>query len=100
MPKLNMVVSHHLAQDEALKRVKNLLGEVKNQFTDKIRDLREQWDGNTGTFSFSTMGFSVSGTLTVKSSVVELAGKLPFAAIFFKGKIESAVRERAEALLA
>ncbi len=100
MAKLNMAVSHRLAQDEALRRIKTLLGEVKNQFADKISDLREEWSGNTGTFSFSAMGFSVSGTLTVKPSEVELCGNFPFAAMFFKGKIESTIRERAETLLA
>ncbi len=99
MAKLNMVVSHRLMQDEAVKRVKTLLSEVKNQFADKISDLHEEWNGNTGIFSFSAMGFSVSGTLTVKSSEVELSGNLPFAASFFKGKIESTIKERAQTLL-
>lgn len=100
MAKLNMAVSHRLTQDEAVKRIKTLLGEVKNQFTDKISDLREEWDGNTGKFSFSVMGSSISGTLTVKPLEVELSGNLPFVASFFKGKIESTIRERAETLLA
>ena len=49
MATLNMVVSHRLTQDEAVRRIKPLLGEVRNQFADKIRisDLREEWDGNT-----------------------------------------------------
>lgn len=95
-----MTVSHRLTQDEATKRIKTLLSEVKNRFADKISDLREEWNGNTGTFSFSAMGFSVSGTLTVKSSEVELSGTLPFAAMFFKGKIESTIREQARTKLA
>ncbi|MGH7249700.1 MAG: polyhydroxyalkanoic acid system family protein [Minisyncoccia bacterium] len=95
-----MVVKHGLSQDEALRRIKTLLGEVENQFSDKISDLREGWTGNVGMFSFSAMGFNVSGTLTVKPSTVELNGVLPFAAVFFKGKIEETVKERAEMLLA
>lgn len=100
MAKLNMAVSHRLRQDEAITRVRTLLGEVKNEFADRITDLHEEWNGNTGKFSFSAMGFSVSGTLTVKPSEVELSGNLPLAASLFKGKIESAIRERAETLLA
>ncbi len=100
MAKLNMSVPHKLSQDEALRRIKNLLGEVKNQFADEISDLREEWNGNMGKFSFSAMGFSMSGTLTVNPSEVELSGNLPFAATFFKGKITSTIRERAETLLA
>ncbi|MFA6432791.1 MAG: polyhydroxyalkanoic acid system family protein [Candidatus Paceibacterota bacterium] len=95
-----MSVPHSLPQGEALLRIKKLLGEVKTQFADKISDLQEQWTGNTGTFSFSAMGFSISGNLTVGQDQVKLDGKLPFAAMFFKGKIEQTVRERAESLLA
>ena len=101
MAKISVVVPHRLTQDEAVGRIKKLLGEVKSQFADKISELHEEWNGSVGKFSFSAMKkFSVSGTLTVKPSSVELAGDLPFAASFFKGKIESIIRERAETLLA
>ena len=99
MPELNMSVPHRLPQEEALRRIQGLLGEVKTQFADKISNLREEWNGSSGSFSFSAMGFSVSGTLTVSPSEVELSGDLPLAAAFFKGKIEVMIRERAEALL-
>jgi hypothetical protein len=100
MPKLNMIVSHHLPQDEALKRIQRLLGNVKTQFADKISDVHEEWNDNVGRFSFSAMGMPVSGTLTVKPSEVELSGDLPFLVAFYKGKIESTIREQAETLLA
>lgn len=100
MPKLNMSVPHRLPQDEALNRIKRLLGQVKQQYADKISDLREDWEDNIGTFSFSAMGFSVLGTLNVTPSAVELTGNLPFAAGLFKGKIEQTIRERAAELLA
>ncbi len=99
MSRLKMSVPHELSQDEALRRIKNLLEEVKTQFSDKISNLYEQWDGYEGNFGFSAMGFSVSGTLTVEDDEVEISGNLPLAAMFFKGKIESTIRERAEALL-
>ncbi|MEK7630394.1 MAG: polyhydroxyalkanoic acid system family protein [Patescibacteria group bacterium] len=100
MAKLNITITHRLNQDEALNRIKTLLDDVKHQFGDKISDLYEEWDGNAGKFSFSAMGFSVSGTLIVKPQEIELSGNLPFAASFFKGKIELTIRERAESLLA
>ena len=100
MATMNMSVPHRLSQDEALNRVKNLLGQVKNQFADKISDLNENWNGNVGTFNFKAMGFAVSGTLTVTPSEVKLDGTIPWAASFFKGKIEATIRERANELLA
>ena len=99
MPKLTVVVTHNLAQDEAIKRIKNLLNDVKKQFIDKIKDLYEEWDGHESNFGFTVVGFSVSGILTVTDSQVELSGNLPFAAMLFKDKIESTIRDHAEALL-
>ncbi len=99
MPKLNMTIPHQLRQDEALKRIQSLFEEVKNQFADKISNLREEWKECTDTFSFSIMGFSVSGTLSVNPCEVNLSSNLPFAISFFKGKIESTIQERAKRLL-
>ena len=99
MPKFNMTIGHNLSQDEALARIKGLLGEVKTEFADKVSNLKEDWSGNRGIFSFSAMGFNVSGVITVHESGVDLAGKFPFAALPFKGKIEATIRERAEKLL-
>jgi len=100
VPKLNIAVSHKLSQDEALRRIKTFLSEMKTQYADEIENLCEEWDGNAGTFSFSAMGFNVSGTLLVKKNEVELSGNLPFAAIFFQEEIKCAIREKAESLLA
>ena len=100
MPKINVSVPHSLTQAEAVRRIRNLLADVKTQFADKISDLHEEWDGNMGKFNFSAMGLPVSGMLTVTPSQVELSGNLPFAAMLFKGKIESTIKDRAESLLA
>jgi hypothetical protein len=99
MPKLNVAIDHNLTQDEALKCIKTLLTDVKAQFADKISDLHEEWDGNTGKFSFSAMKFNVSGVLMVSPSQIELAGNIPFPALPFKGKIESTIRDQAKTLL-
>jgi hypothetical protein len=100
MAKLSMTIPHNLPIEEALQRIKRLLGEVKNQFADKVSNVKEDWRGTMGTFSFSAMGFSVSGSLIVKPNEINIFGTLPFAAVFFKGKIESTIRERARTLLA
>ena len=95
-----MNIPHQLTQDEALKRIHIHFEEIKNEFADKISNLQEEWKEYTGTFSFSFMGFSVSGTMSVNPSEVTLSSSLPLAATFLKGKIESTIRERAETLLA
>jgi hypothetical protein len=45
------------------------------------------------------MGFKISGELNVTAHDVAITGEYPFAAMPFKGTIESTLRERAERLL-
>lgn len=103
MPEIKMSVSHKLSQDEALRRMKNFIeNKVKKEFMDKVSNLREHWDGNNGTFSFSAMGLSVSGSLRVEGSKVELTCKLPWAAGFFidVDEVKSKIQKEAESVLA
>lgn len=100
MPKMDLVIQHRLSKDEALKRIRGLLEKTKSQFADKISDLAEKWEDNRCNFSFSAMGFSVSGEIAVDSTEIKIQSKIPFAAIPFRGKIESSIREQADKLLA
>jgi hypothetical protein len=99
MASLHIKVDHNLTQEEALKRIKKLLQDVKDQYGDKISDLKENWKGNRGTFSFSAMNYDISGTLEVKKDSAELDGEIPWALGLFKGKIEKMIKEKAEDLL-
>lgn len=99
MPKSTINVPHELGKDDALTRIKDILVQAKAQYGDKISDLQENWTDDGGTFSFKAMGFKISGAMTVTDSNVEIVGDYPFAALPFKGTIESTLRERAERLL-
>ncbi|MEO8173025.1 MAG: polyhydroxyalkanoic acid system family protein [Sediminibacterium sp.] len=99
MANFEMSVPHHLTQEEALQRIQNLLVDAKKEHSDKISNLKENWSGNTGEFSLTIMGFSISGKLAVTSSAVDISATLPFAASLFKGKIEELLTEKAEKLL-
>ncbi|RQW80501.1 MAG: hypothetical protein EHM79_20090 [Geobacter sp.] len=99
MPERTMTIPHRLTQNEAVARIRNLFGQARVQLPDTVQDMHEEWMGNICTFSFSAMGFRVSGTAQVKESEVEVCADLPVAATIFWGKIESTVRKQAEALL-
>jgi hypothetical protein len=99
MANFDMSIPHNLPQEEALKRIQNLLTETRKEHGDKISDLTEKWNGNTGEFSFKAMGFAISGTLIVNENTISLDAELPFAASLFKGKIQELITERAEKLL-
>ena len=100
MPKLNVSVPYQISQDEALNRIKAYVAGAKAKYSDKVRDLQENWNGNVGTFSGSGSGFAVSGTIAVNPAVVAVELTVPFAAIFLKGKIESGITDTLTRLLA
>lgn len=99
MPKMSMQIAHALSRDEARNRVKGMLGDLKQQHGDKITDLNEEWNGDTGQFSFKAMGFNLAGKLQVTDQDVKVDGELPWAAKPFQGTIEATIRERTERLL-
>ncbi len=99
MSHFNMSVPHHLSQEDALKKIQNLLSEARKEHADKITNLEEKWDDNVGQFSFTIMGFAVAGKLTVTPSSIDIDSELPFAASLFKGKIKSLIEEKAAELL-
>jgi hypothetical protein len=65
MPSIKVSVPHKLGADEAKKRITQLISETKNQFGNKVSDVKESWTDHRGDFSFRAMGFSVSGVLKV-----------------------------------
>ncbi len=99
MPKLNVTVDHQLGAEKAKERLQTYLDKVKSQHGDKFKDLQENMSGNQGSFSFKTMGFKVAGGLAVSDSNVAVDLDLPFAAMLFKGKIESELKSQLTRLL-
>ncbi|MCX6159080.1 MAG: polyhydroxyalkanoic acid system family protein [Ignavibacteriae bacterium] len=99
MPKLEINIPHSLTKDEALTRIKTFLPQLKEQNSDKIKDLEESWNGNTGEFKFKISGFKVSGTLQVGENFVLINGELPFVALLFRSTIEETIRTKAMELL-
>jgi hypothetical protein len=100
MPKIHMAVPHALGSEEAKKRVANLVAQTRQDFGGKVSDINEAWNGFVNTFSFRAMGFSVAGKLEAQPVQVLVDIDLPFAALPFKGRIESELLAHARALLA
>ena len=100
MPKTDINVSHSLGKQEALTRLQGMLASVKENYGSQVSDLEENWTDNGGTFSFKAMGFKISGELAVSDNDVRIDAEFPWAAKPFQGTIETAIRERAERLLA
>jgi hypothetical protein len=100
MPRIRVEVPYKIPQDEALGRIKARIAQAKSQYSDKVSNLTEDWDGYAGKISGSGRGISLSGNIDVNPSVVAVEIALPAAAIFVKGKIEKGIRGELAALLA
>ena len=96
MPRLSMQIPHTLGREEATRRIKERLPEVRGHVT----DLDEQWQDHTLTFRFQAMGFKVGGTLAVEDTTANLDLDLPLVVMMAKGKIEAGVRQELGAVLA
>jgi hypothetical protein len=100
MPRLTMETAHALGQDEALRRLREKFDSVRAQHGGEVKNLSEEWTDHTLNFSFSAMGMGVSGKVKVEDCAVKLDADLPFAAMLFKGAIESRIRTELGDLLA
>ena len=99
MSRLHVNIPHELPQEEAIDRIKNMLGELKESQKEMITNVKEEWVGNTGHFSFTAKSFDLSGMMVVGPASVDIKANLPFALSFFKGQISKVIEERAAKLL-
>ncbi len=99
MSNLTVEVSHQLTKEEALARIKNLLVNLKEEQKEIVSDVKEEWSGDEGNFSFAAKGFELSGDIKVNDNNVVINAQLPFAVALFKGAIQNIIEQRAKALL-
>ncbi len=99
MASLKMNIPHHLSQQEALSRIKGMLGKVKEEQKEKISNLQEDWTNETGKFKFTTQGFDLAGMIQVTANSIDIDATIPFAVSLFKGKIKDLIEKNAKALL-
>lgn len=93
-------VTHCLGKEEAKQRLQSFIEKVRQQFQEQVSHLQSDWQDHTLHFALSTYGMNVSGTLTVESDRARVEGKLPLAAMMFKGKIEKTIASELERELA
>lgn len=100
MPNFQVEVPHQLERDEAAEKLRRYSEMAKSGMPAEISNLEENWDeeGNLA-FSFTALGFQVSGQMISYAEIVVVSGKLPFAALPFRGMIEKQLVERIQAAL-
>lgn len=97
---MQIIINHDIEINKALKCSDNLLIELADKHKDKIKDVVQISRGNNiKEFSFSISGFKINGTLEVNSEKIIIESRLPFAASFFRGVIESTIKEHADEMI-
>lgn len=99
MPKLNFEIPHSLSTEDAKSRLERFADSIKDKFQDQAKDVEQSWDGNALSFGFKTMGMKIAGNIEVAEEQLKVVSEIPFAAMMFKGKIESAMKEQLGKLL-
>ena len=100
MPGFLTAVDHTLGQADAQSRVSTFLDQVQNQYQDMVSSWTGEWEDNKLNFELTAMGMKVTGVLEVLDDAVLVGGKIPFAMMMFKGKMENTMREELRKLLA
>ena len=85
--------------EAALRELRDVHGVSLQMHGEKVSDLSQSWSGNTLAFGFKTFGIKINGAVDVLEDVLKVTCDIPFAAMMFKGKIESEVRQQLERLV-
>ncbi len=96
---MKVTVNHNLSQEKLLECSKNLLDNLRKEHGDNISNIVQLWTGYNCKFSFRIKGLAISGTITVNEHDVIVDGKLPVAAMLFKGMIEDTIKKHTEEMI-
>ena len=100
MPQVTVCVKHHLGKEEAIRRIRSAVDNLKHRVTHTVSDIQESWTDGIASFSFRILKMSIEGTLNVEPLRVELRGRFPAAVLPFKKEIEKDIERKARRLLA
>jgi len=86
---------HETKRTEAVTRLRTFSDRIRDEAPVEVSEVEENWDdsGNLS-FSFKAMGFKISGSMVTCEQKVTVAGDLPFAALPFRGVIETQIAEK------
>ena len=95
MPKFNVIVPHSLQRDDVVGRLQGFSEEVRASSPVELTNVSENWDeAGKLEFSFTAMGLEIAGNLVATNDEVTVKGTLPFAAMPFRGAIESQIESK------
>jgi len=93
MAKIQVTVVHALQKPEAIARLKHFSGVLRAKYVaEGLHSVEETWNGDEMQFGMRARGLKLSGRVLVEWERVTVHSKLPFAALPFRGMIESRIK--------
>ena len=99
MASFKMSIPHGLTKEEALARIKQLLGKLQQEQKNIVSNVQEKWTGDTGAFKFTAKGYDLAGNIRVQDSNILLDATIPFAVSLFQGSIKKLISSKSQELL-
>ena len=92
-------IPHDLGKAEAMRRLQHGVGQMKNQFGDKIASVENTWTGDRMDFRVGAMGQHVSGHLEVSEEAVRVELQLPWVLAMIAEKAKSFIQKQGTLML-
>lgn len=99
MPSFSTEVPHSLGREEATRRLKGFVDQVSERYKEQVSSMQGEWNEHVLTFAMIAYQIKIEGVLTVEEDKAVVNGTLPFAAMMFRGKIQSAIAAELEKAL-
>ena len=94
-----VTIPHQLGVDEARRRIEDGFEQLGAQIPGGLAQIQKSWNDNAMSFSAQVAGQTVSGSLTVLASVVQLEVLLPGLLGLIGGKIKGQMQKQGALLL-
>lgn len=91
---------HQQTREAVTQKLRRFSEVIAKDLPNGVSDVNESWNGDGSmNFEFKAMGMPLAGTMTVGDDHVRVEGKMPFAALPFRGAIESQIRQQLQIAL-
>lgn len=92
-------IPHRLGREEAVRRLKNGLGQARSNFSHLLTVEEEAWNGDRLTFRLRSLGQSAAGLIDVRDDHLRVEVTLPWLLAKLSEKLIPAIRKEGTLLL-
>jgi len=92
-------IPHRLGKDEAIRRLKSGLGQMRTNYGHLLAVQEETWSGDRLLFQVSALGQAAAGTVDVAEDHVKIEVTLPWLLAKFAEKAQSMIQKQGQLML-